>query len=103
MPIILSQSKVTSGFTLIELLVVIFIIGIITTFVTINPIDQSKNLFEKDAERFYQLFKLSKNESLISSRPYAVLILPDSYQFMSWHQGKWQIIEDKILFNFFNR
>lgn len=69
------------GFTLIELIVVILIIGLLLTMASLSVTTSSDKSLETEAKRFAALMKLASDETIMNSRPMAVQIGKQIYQF----------------------
>jgi len=79
----LSQEYGTRGFTLLELMVVIFIIGVLTTLAVPALMDNRGRLLNDTAERLVLLINQARQESVLSSSLWQVVVDPitDSYYF----------------------
>ncbi|KEQ18483.1 type II secretion system minor pseudopilin GspH [Endozoicomonas numazuensis] len=88
-----------AGFTLLEIMLVLVLLGIATAMVlpTLEPGDSSARL-KTDAERFAALVKTGHEESLVKGKDLGVKFTRNGYQFMEWHEGKWQPLQsDRLL------
>lgn len=88
-----------AGFTLLEIMLVLVLLGIATAVVlpTLEPADSSARL-KTDADRFAALVKTGHEESLLKGKDLGVSFTDNGYQFMEWHEDKWQLMQsDRLL------
>ncbi len=87
--------KRNAGFTLLEILVVVLLIAITASFAVVSLNRDVDRLAQLEARRLAGLIDQLRDESVITSRTYALEILSDerAYRFLVSAEG-WQLITD---------
>ncbi len=88
----------SAGFTLLELLVVILIIGLMTSFVTLNYPESDPVAFAKtETKKLAYLIRLASEDSLMRSRPVSLHLTPTGYRFLIRTKSNlWVPSKDKL-------
>ncbi|NOZ51571.1 MAG: type II secretion system minor pseudopilin GspH [Gammaproteobacteria bacterium] len=86
------------GFTLFEVMVVVFIIGIIVTFGGLSISQHSDRYIEDEAKRIHHLMQLARDEAVLLSQEYSLLLTNKGYRFARLTGAKWEPIADDQLF-----
>ncbi|WP_133405263.1 type II secretion system minor pseudopilin GspH [Parashewanella tropica] len=87
------------GFTLLEIMIVVVLMGlmaaaVIPSFNTSTP----KQQLEKKAKEFMATTELVLNETILSGQFLGIVIDPDGYHYVIYHENKWQpLTNDRIL------
>ncbi len=90
--------KRAHGFTLLETMVVVLIIGIILSFATLSLRDNKASLLKEEAQRLSALLELAREEAILSSREYSMILKENGYEFQYLIENKWSpIADDNIL------
>jgi len=90
-----SHSK-SKGFTLIEVMLVIVLIGIFVTTVQFNFFsNKPEKQLEQQAQKFYALFTLAAEYSLLNNVELGILFTKHSYQFVGYDGKEWLALPDQ--------
>ena len=87
------------GFTLLELLVVVALIGIMISAVVINIGDGGlQERMENEARRLAAIARLTRDEAVLQSQEFSLLIEPERYDVQVLADNRWQpLTDDRIL------
>ncbi len=86
------------GFTLLEIMVVVLIIGIILSFATLSFRDNKVPALKEEAQRLAALLNLAREEAILASREYSVVLKETGYDFQQYLDKEWSpLLDDKIL------
>ena len=90
-----------AGFTLLEMLLVALLMGLAASAVTLSMSSAGpEQLLKKQAQRFIAATELVLDETVLSGQFIGIVIDDTQYQFVIYHDGKWEPIQqDKQLSN----
>ncbi|MCL1077150.1 type II secretion system protein GspH [Parashewanella spongiae] len=88
-----------AGFTLLEVMLVVLLMGLSAAVVTLSFSHAgAQEALEKQAKKFIASAELVLDETVLSGQLLGLVIEPDSYRFVMYHEQKWQPLEsDRLL------
>ncbi|MGL4473102.1 MAG: type II secretion system minor pseudopilin GspH [Shewanella sp.] len=87
------------GFTLLEVLLVVLLMGIAASAVTLSlGSNGPQQQLDKHANQFMTAVRVVLDEAILNGQFLGVVVAPDSYEFVVFHEDKWQVLEkDRLL------
>ncbi|RLV60781.1 type II secretion system protein GspH [Parashewanella curva] len=87
------------GFTLLEIMVVVLLMGLMAATVTLSfNTSTPEQKLEKKAKQFMATTELVINETILSGQFLGIVIEPDGYHYVVYHDSQWQpLTNDRIL------
>ena len=82
------------AFTLIELIVVVAIIGVFVSATVFYYSPSPENHLKKQANRFQLVFQYAKDRALLRAEQLAIEFHSEGYQFLTYKDQQWYLIED---------